>query len=132
MDIVQQYLALAIQFIEHNGWYLVAMAILWYMVKDTVLQHLAENERQSALKKARDPNRVSLLETERRKARDKQQQRAEEEAIAAKERMKQEKAERTKKEEAKTRKPPSNNPLDRGSSGGTYKPTRRNISRGGG
>jgi hypothetical protein len=130
MDI-QQPLSVAIQFFERNGWYLVGLGVIWYMIKDTVYDKWAEHERNTALKIARDPNRVSILEVERRKARELQQQQAEMEAKAARERMKQEKAERVRKEEEKTSKP-SGNPLDGHRGGGSYSAPKRVVKRGGG
>lgn len=131
MDL-QQPLSMAIQFVERNGWYFVGLAIVWYMIKDGVYEKWAEQERITALKRARDPNRVSILDVERRKARELQQSKAEKEAILAREREKQEKAIRVRKEEDKTSKP-SGNPLDGHSGGGSnYSAPKRIVRRGGG
>jgi len=83
MDAVKGVASLVTGFFEAHGWKLVGLAFGWYMVKDEVYGYLARKEKEAALRRARDPARVSALEGHLRVTREKQQAKAAAEAVVA-------------------------------------------------
>ena len=76
-------------FLQQYGWHLVAVAIVLLMMKPHVVDAVAAQSEKAALKAAKSPERVRVLEVERQRVRVEQQERlakaAEEQAkLAAK------------------------------------------------
>jgi uncharacterized membrane protein YgcG len=84
-------LGAAIEFIQTNGWTLLGLGILLYILKGYAEEALAKRRVRKALEEANDPARVAVLETERRRVRE-EQQRAHLAAVEAAERERRERA----------------------------------------
>ena len=84
---------------------MVGLLIIWYNIKDYVLEFIARKEREISLAKARNPQRCSILDEERKRAREIQQLKAEAANATSRARQEQDKTERLLREEEKTLKP---------------------------
>lgn len=67
-SIIDEYFGKLIVAIQDYGWYLVFLGIFWYMLQPT----LEEWRRKRSLAQALDPERVRLLDAERKRVRAKQ------------------------------------------------------------
>jgi hypothetical protein len=65
---------LLVQFLQRWGWGLVALAILWYNVRNTVHARLAAWRNTRSLAQANRPDRRSVLDRQCEEIRNKQQQ----------------------------------------------------------
>mmetsp|Transcript_7029 Transcript_7029/g.16927 ORF Transcript_7029/g.16927 Transcript_7029/m.16927 type:complete len:144 (+) Transcript_7029:124-555(+) len=135
---------LAGELLQQYGWHLVALATVVLMLKKPVLDAVYEQSEKAALKAAKSPERVRVLEVERQRVRVEQQERlakaAEEQAkLAAKKKAEDVGKSRSERSVKKTRGPDSSRapsysfPLDGGGGGGGgYKPSGFTKKRGGG
>ena len=62
-------------FLQQYGWHLVALAIVFFMLKPYVLDAIAAQSEKAGLKAAQAPERVRVLEVERQRVRMEQQER---------------------------------------------------------
>jgi hypothetical protein len=80
-----------VEFIQHYGWHMVGAAVLLYYARGYASEAWAQRQQRNALAAANVPERVAVLETERRRVRE-EQQRAHLAAVEAAERARREKA----------------------------------------
>jgi hypothetical protein len=133
MEVIHRATSFIESILVLHGWKLVGLVLVIALSKHEVLAFVARAQQKRSLAEANNPNRVSILEKERRRVREAQQLRTKQEAAQTKERIAKEKSERLLHDQHKKIIPPTSNPLD-GSGGGqsTYRAVKRVVASGGG
>lgn len=113
-------------FVQRHGWTFVAAGVLYLCFRDNVRSFLTDRKHKVALKVANDPERVKLLESERRRIRAEQQAtmlEASAEAAAEKAKAKVARQEATKSNKPSTSTSGDHNPLMGGGGISGFTPT---------
>ncbi len=69
MNVIEEYYLILVSYIQKFGWYILAVLIIYYFSKPQIKEFQAK----MSLRSANDPKRVSVLDQQRNKIREKQQ-----------------------------------------------------------